>query len=63
MKIKSVIYNLVKRTVTVFYKSGAIRTYRGRVPFTVCEYHMSINYQWGYNDHAAEIERENEEVF
>ena len=50
MKIKDVIYNPVKRTVTVYYLSGAVRTYRGRVPFSVCEYLTSFNYEWGFND-------------
>ena len=60
MKIKSVIYNPVKRTVTAEYESGAVRTYRGRVPFSVAEYLMAQNYLWGYNDHMKECEEQKE---
>lgn len=46
--IAKIIYCYEKRSVTVFYVSGAVRTYRGRVPFPVCEYIGELNYNAGY---------------
>ena len=60
--IESVIYNPIKRTVVVYYKSGAVRTYRGRVPYPVVEYLIALNYAWGYNDHVKECAELREEV-
>lgn len=45
--IKTVSYNYAKRSVTVHYVSGAVRTYKGRVPFSVCEYLISDNFDRG----------------
>lgn len=46
--IVKIVYCYEKRSVTVHYVSGAVRTYRGRIPFPVAEYIGELNYNAGY---------------
>ena len=48
--IVNVNYDYKHKIVVVTYETGATRTYRGRVPFTVCDYIMEKSYYEGLND-------------
>lgn len=46
--IVKIVYCYEKRLVTVCYISGAVRTYRGRVPYSVAEFIGESSYNAGY---------------